>query len=211
MNFNDEYYFNVKRKRPEEEYERASDYFKGDNLMHYATSKSMMKIQQKMTIRALDLLDLRKDEALILDAGCGPGFAAMLLKEKGFKIVALDIIIEFLHYYEIKDLNPIASDMNFFPFKSNIFDGIISISAFQWILRNIYDKNMISKVRNLVKSLYSILKPHSKAVIQFYPKSNAIIDAMGKLISKNTNFDKSYIIDNPKNPKKRKIYLVLKK
>ena len=167
---NTEYNFNVKRKRPEEEYEKVSDYFRGDVLNQYATSKNMMKIQEKITIRALELLDIKKKDPLILDAGSGPGFAATYLKEIGYRIVALDIIPEFLYYYEIKDLNPITADMCFPPFKPNTFDAIISISALQWIFRDLKDKMMYSMLKNLSTSFYKILKPNGRAVIQFYPK-----------------------------------------
>jgi SAM-dependent methyltransferase len=154
---NTNYNFNVKKKRPEEEYENVSDYFRGDVLTQYATSKSMMKIQEKVTIRALELLDTKKKDPLILDAGCGPGFAATYLKEIGYRTVALDIIPEFLYYYEIKDLNPLVADMCFLPFKPNIFDAIISISALQWIFRDLEDKNMYLMLKNLSTSSYKVL------------------------------------------------------
>lgn len=208
---NTEYNFNVKRKRPEEEYEKVSDYFRGDVLNQYATSKNMMKIQEKITIRALELLDIKKKDALILDAGSGPGFAATYLKEIGYRIVALDIIPEFLYYYEIKDLNPITADMCFPPFKPNTFDAIISISALQWIFRDLKDKMMYSMLKNLSTSFYKILKPNGRAVIQFYPKNKEIMDITGKIIVKHTDFLGNFIIDNPNRQKKRKIFLLLNK
>ena len=208
---NTEYNFNVKRKRPEEEYEKVSDYFRGDVLNQYATSKNMMKIQEKITIRALELLDIKKKDALILDAGSGPGFAATYLKEIGYRIVALDIIPEFLYYYEIKELNPITEDMCFPPFKPNTFDAIISISALQWIFRDLKDKMMYSMLKNLSISFYNILKPNGRVVIQFYPKSKEIMDNTGKIIVKHTDFSGNFIIDNPNRQKKRKIFLLLNK
>lgn len=208
---NEKYYFNVKRKRPEEIYTNVSDYFRGEILSQYANSKSMMKIQEKITTRALGLLDLRKKDALILDAGCGPGFAAMFLKEKGYRTVALDIISEFLNYYNIKDLNPIIADMCFNPFKSNTFDAILSISALQWIFRDLKNNQMHFLLNNLSKSFFQILKPNSRVVIQFYPKNNDIMEKIGRIITKNTDFTGNFIIDNPNSQKKRKIYLLLNK
>ncbi|MHA1473114.1 MAG: hypothetical protein ACTSQW_08465, partial [Promethearchaeota archaeon] len=78
---NDDYFFNVKNKRPEEMYQSVSDYFKGDTLSQYARSKNIMRIQEKITIRALELLELKQERSLILDAGCGSGFASAYLKE----------------------------------------------------------------------------------------------------------------------------------
>lgn len=207
----DNYNFNVKRKRPEELYKNVSDYFRGEILKQYASSKSIIKIQEKITIRALELLNLRKNDALILDAGSGPGFTAMYLNEIGYKTVAIDVISEFLNYYDIKELNPIGSDMCFPPFKPNIFDAIISISALQWIYRDLNDKQMHYMLKNLSKSFFQILKPESKIVIQFYPKNKEIMESIGKIIVENTDFKGNFIIDNPNNQKKRKIFLLLNK
>lgn len=208
---NDSYYFNIKRKRPEELYNKVSDYFRGEILKQYASSKSIMKIQEKITIRALELLNLRKNDGLILDAGTGPGFTAMYLKEIGYKTVAIDIISAFLNYYSIKDLNPIAADMCFPPFKPNTFDAIISISALQWIFRDLKDEEMYYSLKNLSKSFFQILKPNSQVIIQFYPKSKEILDNIGKIIVENTDFKGNFIIDNPNSQRKRKIFLLLNK
>ena len=208
---NHEFRFDVKKKRPEETYEKVLDYFRGDILTQYATSKSMRKIQQKITSRALELMNFSRKDALILDAGCGPGFASMYLKELGYRVVGLDIISDFLYYYEIKDLNPVNADMCLVPFKSNIFDGIISISALQWVFKDNSDNKMKRNLINLITYFYSILRDNSKAIIQFYPKNDAVMSMIGKIITENTKFCGEYIIDNPQNPKKRRIFLVLEK
>jgi SAM-dependent methyltransferase len=205
------YDFDVKKKRPEESYERVIDYFKGKTLSRYAKSKSMMKIQEKITIRALELLDLKKKNSLILDAGCGPGFTSVYLKEIGYNVIALDIVSEFLHFYDIKDLNPIIADMCSPPFQSNSFDAIISISALQWVFREINSELMRNNLINLIKSFERILRPQSKAVFQFYPRSKSIMEKIGRIIAHNTNLKGTFVIDNPNSPKKRKIFLFLKK
>ena len=208
---NKEYSFNIKRKRPEDLFENVSDYFNAETLTNYAESKSMMRTQRKITFRALELLKLKNDRALILDAGCGPGFAAMYLNELGYKTVALDIISEFLKYYEIEYLNPILADMCYPPFKPDSFDSIISISALQWITRDVKNESERLILTNLFVSFYQILKPESKMIIQFYPKSTVIMDYIAEIVNTKTNFEGNFIIDNPNNPKKRKIFLLLKK
>lgn len=208
---NNNYDFNVKRERPEEIYSDVLDYFKGDVLEQYATSKSIIKTQEKITIRVLELLNLEKRDAIILDAGSGPGFASMYLNEIGYKTVAVDLISSFLNYYDIRELNPIVSDICFPPFKPNIFDAIISISALQWIYKDINNKQMKNALINLSRSFYNILKPNSRVLIQFYPKNKEILDSIGKIISEKTAFKGNFIIDNPNSKKKRKIYLILEK
>ena len=208
---NDNYFFNIKRKRPEELYEKASDYFDLKTLSNYAKSKSIMRAQIKMTQRALEILELQKNHYLILDAGCGPGFAAFYLNQLGHKTIALDFISDFLKFYDIKDLNPILADMSYTPFQPKIFDALISISALQWIFKEMSNKIMRSNLISLFRSFYNILKPNSKAVIQFYPKNNVIMEKIGKIIRETTPFSGTFIIDNPNNPKKRKIFLLLEK
>ena len=208
---NKEYSFNIKRKRPEDLFENVSDYFNAETLKNYAESKSIMRTQKKMTIRALELLELKNNYSLILDAGCGPGFAAMYLNELGYKTVVLDIISEFIKYYDIEYLNPILADMCYPPFKPDSFDSIISISALQWIIRDVKSKSERLILTNLFVSFYQILKPESKMIVQFYPKSTVIMDYIAEIVNNTTNFKGNFVIDNPNNPKKRKIFLLLKK
>jgi len=201
----------VKKKRPEDLYDKVSDYFKGETLSQYAKSKSMMRIQEKITIRALQLLELKINNLRILDAGCGPGFVSIYLKELGFNVVAIDLITEFLNFYDIRELNPIGADMCSPPLRPNSIDAIISISALQWIYRDINNKNMESNLINMVRAFQIILKPGAKAIFQFYPKNKKILEAIGNIIINNSKFNGNFIIDNSSNPKKRRIFLLLNK
>ena len=209
LNLSDDYFFSIKRKRPEELYESVLEYFKDETLSRYAKSKSIMRTQRKITLRALEILELKKNNCLILDAGCGPGFVGIYLNELGHKTIALDIVLNFLKFYNIRDLNPILADMCYPPFQPNTFDAIISISALQWIYKDLNIKKMRVNLISLFESFYAMLKPKSKAVFQFYPKSKIILDSIGEIIAENTNFNGNFMIDNPNSPKKRKIYLFL--
>lgn len=208
---NDEYKFDIKRKRPEEIYSNVNAYYDKENIAKYANSKSLMRIQEKITIRTLELLDLPEQNSLILDLGCGPGFVGMYLSEVGYKTVALDIIPDFLRYYNIKELNPIIGDMSILPFKPETFDAIVSVSALQWIFRDINNIRNNIALRNLAKSVYLVLKSQSKAIFQFYPKNDIMMDLIGKIFVENAPFNGGFMIDNPNSPKKRKIYLILNK
>lgn len=208
---NDDYSFNIKKERPEEKYEDVFHYFKGERLQEYALSKNIQRIQTRITSRAIDILNLKSTNAMILDAGCGPGFASIYLKELGYKVVAFDIISNFLYFYELENVNPLVADMSYPPFQPQSFDAIISISALQWIYRDISDHKMEMNFINLIIRFYEILKIGSKIVFQFYPKSDRILDKIANLIIRETEFKGGFIIDNPKNPKKRRIFLELKK
>ena len=126
-------------------------------------------------------------------------------------MVSLDIIAEFLKYYDIEYLTPILADMCYPPFKPDTFDSIISISALQWIIRDVGSESERLILTNLFESFYQILKPKSKMIVQFYPKSTIIMDYIAEIVNNKTKFKGNFIIDNPNNPKKRKIYLLLKK
>ena len=211
QNLNDKYKFDIKHKRPEDTHEGIFDFYDSDEVSKYAESKSLMNIQEKITIRALELLELPQKEALILDLGCGPGFAGMYLSEIGYKVVSIDLLLDFLQYYDIKDLNPIQSDMSFLPFQPRTFDAVISISALQWLHRSNSTKETIKLVKYLAKDAYNVLKPSSKAIFQFYPKNNAVMEEIGKNFVESTQFKGGFVIDNPNSPKKRHIFLVLNK
>ncbi len=204
-----DYKFHVKKKRPEDIYADVRDYYKKDRLLDYAYSKSMIRIQEKITKRVLELLNFENNNKLILDAGCGPGFASSYLHHHGFKLVSLDLISDFLNVYDITEINPICGDMSFLPFKPNTFDGIISISALQWIYREHRKKLDKQRLIELVKSFYLVLKRNGIIIFQFYPKSTTILEEIGNIFVKHAPFEGGYIIDNQNNPKKRKIFIKL--
>ncbi len=208
---NDGYKFEIKRKRPEDIYRNVFDYYDSDEISKYAESKSLMNIQEKITIRALEILELNNKNALILDLGCGPGFAGIYLNELGYKIISIDLLLDFLRYYDIKELSPIQSDMSFLPFRSRIFDAIVSISSLQWLHRIYHSKTTINLIKNLAADVYKILKPSSKAIFQFYPKNDSIMKEIGKIFIESTPLEGGFIIDNPESAKKRQIFLILNK
>ncbi len=202
-----DYYFNIKTKRPEEIYQNVFEYFKDDQIIKYSTSKSMMKIQEKITLRALEIIKIQPKD-LILDAGSGCGFSSIVLRELGFNVVSLDIIRHLLNYYQLPEMNPVLADICLTPFRDETFGAIISISALQWIYS---DSNMEKDLNNLIISFHRILKPNGKVIFQFYPKTNLIMEKIGSTFKKKDFFEGNFIIDNIKSPKKRKIFLFLKK
>ena len=180
---NDKFRFYVKKERPEEEYESVKDYFDKDRIEQYAKSKNIMRIQKRITLRALELLDLKQGNQIILDAGCGPGFSSFLLKDLGHTIVALDLLKEFISFYDLKEENPIVADLCFLPFKPNTFTAIISISAIQWIIRDINKTDTRKYAIALIQSFYSCLMPQGRVIIQFYPKSDKFLEYIGAIIT----------------------------
>lgn len=205
-----DYNFNIKAKRPEEIYQNVFEYFKDDQVIKYSTSKSMMKIQEKITLRALEIIKVQPKD-LVLDAGSGCGFSSIVLNKLGFNVVSLDIIKHLLTYYQIPELNPTLADICLTPFRDETFEAIISISALQWIYSDLNNTNMENNLYNLINSFHRILKPNGKVIFQFYPKTKNIMEKIGSTFKKKDFFEGNFIIDNIKSPKKRKIFLFLKK
>lgn len=203
-----DYKFHVKIDRPEEKFKHVTDYYKGKEIENYATSKSLMKIQEEITIRALEILEPEQND-LILDLGCGPGFASFYLEELGYRVIGLDLIFKFLNFYDCSEINPLHGDMCALPFRPHSIDHILSISALQWIFRDPLNMKMENALKNLAKDLALILKPEGKSIFQFYPKNDEIMEKMGSIFKQSGNFEGGFIIDNPQSAKKRKVFLFL--
>jgi SAM-dependent methyltransferase len=203
--------FHVKKERPEDRIRDVRNYFRGDTLVNYAYSKNINKIQEKITKRLLELLEHKNTDKLILDAGCGPGFASFYLRHIGYKVVSLDLIANFLIIYDMSAINPVNGDMCYLPFKPNVFDAIVSISALQWIYRGKNDKLGKQRMIALVKSFHRVLKEKGKIIIQFYPKSKSLLEEIGKTFVNYSSLEGGYVVDNQSNPKKRRVFLKLSK
>ncbi|MHA1730129.1 MAG: class I SAM-dependent methyltransferase [Promethearchaeota archaeon] len=208
-----------KKLAPEYFYESPDEYFSGETLQNYLHSKSMMRIQEKITKRALEIVGAKGDifPSLVLDVGMGCGFSTSYLYLKNFHVIGVDLIYDMLAEYDIRELNPINTDMNYLPFRTNTFKYIFSISTFQWIFnkKDLGERNNI--IKNIAECFNSLLKPKGKVVIQFYPSTNnlseeqELLKEIGIIFADSGDFSGNFIIDNPNLGVKRKIFLYLKK
>jgi ubiquinone/menaquinone biosynthesis C-methylase UbiE len=73
----------------------------------------------------------------ILDAGCGTGVFTLDLLSGGSRIVGLDISLPMLCWANKKlrmvPFQPVSGDMNTLPFRDDIFDKVVSITALEFI------------------------------------------------------------------------------
>ena len=87
------------------------------------------------------------------------------------------------------------------PFKPGIFDGVISISAIQWLCNA--DKathNPAKRLYKLFSTLYGCMARGSRAVFQFYPEN----DAQAELIisqAMKAGFTGGLVVDFPHSSK----------
>lgn len=112
-------------------------FYNDSESFKYTSSTRVQHIQAKMTLRALELLNLEKDvPQLILDLGCGSGLSGEILTEEGYDWVGMDISPSMLATGLDRDVEGdlfLADLGNGIPFRAGTFDAAISISAIQWL------------------------------------------------------------------------------
>ncbi len=188
--------------RPEDE-KTVGYYYDDREAERYAKSNSMRKIQEQLTLRAIELAKFPLGSKVI-DAGCGAGFSAIILREIGYKVYAFDLLQQFVEKCKEKGFAAKVGDLRKFPFKGK-FDGIVSISALQWV-----SAKGMNEVAKVAWEFWKHLKKNGKAVIQFYPKSETELNAVAREF-KIVGFKTIVITDNPRNARKRKVFLMLEK
>ncbi|KAK6464542.1 S-adenosyl-L-methionine-dependent methyltransferase [Scheffersomyces coipomensis] len=179
----------------------------------YTSSTRVQHIQAKMTLRALELLNLDKDAPhFLLDLGCGSGLSGEILTEEGYNWIGMDISANMLATALDREVDGdlFLSDLgNGVPFRAGTFDAAISISAIQWLC-NADTANVDPKKRLLTffNTLYSSLRRGGKFVAQFYPMNDSQTESILGA-AKIAGFGGGLIIDDPESKRHKKYYLVL--
>lgn len=188
-------------------------FYNDSESFKYTSSTRVQHIQAKMTLRALELLNLEEDAPnFVLDIGCGSGLSGEILTEEGYNWIGMDIAPSMLAAGLDRDVEGdlFLSDIgNGVFFRPGTFDAAISISAIQWLC-NADTANVDPKKRLLTffNTLYASLRRGGKFVAQFYPmndnQTESILNA-----AKVAGFGGGLIIDDPESKRHKKYYLVL--
>lgn len=177
----------------------------------YTSSTRVQHIQAKMTLRALELLNI-PENSFILDIGCGSGLSGEILTEEGHVWCGLDISPSMLATGITRDLDGdlMLQDMGVgIPFRAGTFDAAISISAIQWLCNADTSYNDPKKrLMRFFNTLFASLKKGGKFVAQFYPKNDDQVDQILNA-AKVSGFNGGLVIDDPESKKNKKYYLVL--
>jgi ubiquinone/menaquinone biosynthesis C-methylase UbiE len=194
------------------------EFYFGEEADLYAKSKWMARNQMKSTKRALELLEdariggkLRKpsESNVILDLGCGSGFSTYIIEENGFKTIGLDNSFDMLIQNKEKTTpytrNLVCGLIEALPFRRHIFNHMISISAFNFILENVNETQKRKKLQEVSEKLSKLLVVDGRCVIEFYPKKEDIHIYLESL----KNFIGGMVIDNP-NQRKEQKFLILR-
>jgi cyclopropane fatty-acyl-phospholipid synthase-like methyltransferase len=194
----------VKNDRPEEYLQNPIDYYTDDEVERYSRSGGMRRAQEKIAYRVLELLKLKRGCSL-LDLGSGPGYTAEVYRSEGCEVTCLDLVPKMVEKAKERGFESYLGDMRDIKraFSKRKFDGVVSVSALQWIK----DKKGIEMV---AEGVHSVLKKGGMVVIQFYPKSEEELEEIASIFCKK-GFSGEIVTDWPEVPKNRVVYLVLKK
>ncbi|KAI0208796.1 putative 18S rRNA (guanine-N(7))-methyltransferase [Lamellibrachia satsuma] len=143
----------------------------------YTANTRMISIQQQLSERAVELLALPEDTpCFILDVGCGSGLSGETLTDQGHVWTGVDISSSMLDVALEREVegDMILGDMGEgMPFRPGTFDGVISISALQWLCNA--DKSYHNPPKRLYKffsTLYASMRRGARAVMQLYPENS---------------------------------------
>jgi 18S rRNA (guanine1575-N7)-methyltransferase len=206
------------------------DSYVGENSKDYEDSIWMERNQKKTTFSCIEYLydekldkigksdHLSKERSLILDMGCGTGFSSELLVSQGFRVVAIDVLVDMIYkarekretYVEYESINLILADINNLPFRESIFELALSVSAYNFIihgLKHIEEKK--NRLNHTARMIFDILKPHGRFVIEFYPANDQELELFTSSFRSN-GFD-GYYIKQRENQQSGQTFLLLKK
>ena len=95
------------------------------------------------------------------------------------------------------------------PFRPGSFDGVISISAVQWLC-NAEKRGQVpqKRLRELFQTLFNCLRRGARAVFQFYPENAKQINMISQAAMK-CGFGGGMVVDFPHSTRAKKYYLVL--
>jgi len=182
----------------------------------YATSSRMIEIQTRMADRAIELLSLPEEPGkLILDIGCGTGLSGEVVQKSGHYVIGIDIshsmleVARELGAHE-KQCDVLEWDMGTgFGFRPGCFDGIISISALQWLCNaDASHINPIKRINRFFSTLYGCMSRGSRAIFQFYPENPEQVELLTSAALR-AGFTGGLLVDYPNSAKAKKYFLVL--
>jgi len=179
----------------------------------YTSNTRMIEIQEKLSERALELLALPDEESCyILDIGCGSGLSGDVLTESDHVWVGMDISPHMLDVAVEREVEGdlMLADMGCgMPFRPGTFDGVISISALQWLCNADKKCNIPAKrMQAFFRTLYAVMRRGSRAVFQFYPENADQLELLTQNAMK-AGFTGGLVVDFPNSSKAKKMFLCL--
>ncbi|KXJ29094.1 probable 18S rRNA (guanine-N(7))-methyltransferase [Exaiptasia diaphana] len=199
-------------RRPE--HQAPPDVFYNEaEAQKYTSNSRMIEIQEKLTERALELLNIPDEKPyFILDIGCGSGLSGEVLTNEGHYWIGVDISEAMLGVAIEREVEGdlFLGDMGQgLYFRPGTFDYCISISALQWLCNaDKRDHNPVKRLYKFFTSLYGCLARGGKAVFQFYPESPNQVELITTQAMK-AGFTGGIVVDYPNSTRAKKMFLCL--
>ena len=192
----------------------ADVFYNDTEARKYSQSSRVIEIQERLTERAVELLNFPDDGVprLLLDVGCGSGLSGDRLTELGHVWVGMDLAQSMLEVAKEREVegDVLRNDMGHgVPFRPGVFDGCVSISAVQWLCNA--DNSAHVPQRRLKKfftQLYKCLKRGAKAILQIYPDGPRQAE-MITTAALRVGFSGGLVVDYPNSTRAKKYFLVL--
>jgi len=190
------------------------EFYNDTEARKYTSSSRVIEIQDRLTERAVELLNFPDDGVprLLLDVGCGSGLSGERLTELGHEWIGTDISKSMLEVAQEREVDGglIHFDMGHgCPFRPGVFDGCVSISAVQWLCNADNSRHEPRKrLKAFFTQLYKVLKRGAKAVMQFYP-DGAKQAEMITTAALRVGFSGGLVVDYPNSTRAKKYFLVL--
>ncbi|XP_078681071.1 18S rRNA (guanine-N(7))-methyltransferase-like [Branchiostoma floridae x Branchiostoma belcheri] len=188
-------------------------FYNEEEARKYTSNSRMIQIQQELTERAVEMLNLPEDTpCYILDLGCGSGLSGEFLTDQDHVWVGMDISSSMLDVAQEREVEGdlLLSDMGQgMCFRPGTFDGVISISAIQWLCNA--DKKTHNPPKRLYKffsTLYACMARGARAVLQLYPENSDQLELITTQAMK-AGFSGGVVVDFPNSTRAKKFFLVL--
>ncbi len=217
----DEDGWEIENERPEDVHEHPGEYWTPEAIASLLKAKGQARIQHKLAARALNgigeqfpgFFEQESECPLALDLGCGLGFTSDILVEAGFTAVGVDVLVDMLSASGARGTvqanegrsryHRALASATALPFRDAEFALAASISAVQWL-------STPEELQALSGELARTCMPGACVAIQHYPRSSSEMVGLGSTI-KREGFEGGILVDNPKNPRKRKVFLLARK
>lgn len=187
-------------------------FYNEDESHKYTHLTRVQHIQAKMTLRALDLLNIGEYPHFVLDIGCGSGLSGEILTQEGHVWTGMDISPSMLAAGLDREVDGdlFLADMGCgVPFRAGSFDAVILISAIQWLCNaDTSHADPKKRLARFFNTAFALLKRGGKFCAQFYPGSEAQLESILQA-AKVAGFAGGCVVDNPESKKNKKYYLLL--
>lgn len=163
---------------PEKACSSGKDYYSASEASRYSECGQIQEIQRELTSECLkligDFVDLSKHPFLV-NVGSGSGLCGTLLSEMHIEWIGSDISRDMLERANVCDEHIEIDCFEHLPFRNEVFDGAISVSAIQWVCVSAEPEKQSGV---FMKEMFRILKSGTVFVAQCYPNTQSHADLL---------------------------------